>query len=669
MKISNAAMLSVFIVLVSLSTSTGISQDLDEKKAVPENDAINQARVEISSLFKEEYESATKRDEKLLFAKEMAALAAKTKDDDIGRYALYDVAINIAAIEHDVQLGLFFIAELANQYEINEASARSSFFRKILKSERATVAAEVIAGACQQYMIATLSSDNPNVKACESYAAIAIDAIKLYVKPEDLVEETDQITRLLETVNAMARVQQGAGTAKDYRLGGLLFLKNPQKTKLALKYLADSDDDALKRAATLELNSPETFDQSLSLAAAWLETSEPVAQARAVVWVQTAKEQLGEFEGLTLKKKEQEFQLVNAEIDRRVGDSLYVWGPFAQREMKRRGTLLTTYGGNTTTELAVVGGLDWLKKYQLPNGSWSLEGPYKSGGAQENRVAATAMALLAFQGHGSTHLSGPYKEQVAGGWNFLLKLQDESGGFTRRDVPLHHTLYSQAQVSIGICELYGMTKDARLRAPAQKAIDYAVKYQDREGGWRYAPGQDSDISVTGWFLMMFQAGRIAGLEVPPKTLGRINDYLDQCSRDGGAQYGYRSGVASKISTTAIGLLGRFYLGWKHNDPRINRGVQIVSANPISYGKQDVYYWHYATQVMHHIGGKAWIDWNRVMRQVVPEDQIKAGEERGSWSPSGDQWGQHGGRLYTTCMSIYMLEVYYRNRPVSNLDVK
>ena len=98
-------------------------------------------------------------------------------------------------------------------------------------------------------------------------------------------------------------------------------------------------------------------------------------------------------------------------------------------------------------------------------------------------------------------------------------------------------------------------------------------------------------------------------------------------------------------------------------------MQIVSANPISYENQNVYYWYYATQVMHHMGGKAWSDWNRVMRQVVPEHQIKAGEERGSWSPVDDQWGQHGGRLYTTCMSIYMLEVYYRNTSVSTLDVK
>ena len=68
-----------------------------------------------------------------------------------------------------------------------------------------------------------------------------------------------------------------------------------------------------------------------------------------------------------------------------------------------------------------------------------------------------------------------------------------------------------------------------------------------------------------------------------------------------------------------------------------------------------------------MGGKTWSDWNRVMRQAVPEHQIKTGEERGSWSPAGDQWGQHGGRLFTTCLSIYMLEVYYRHMPLFKQD--
>jgi hypothetical protein len=339
------------------------------------------------------------------------------------------------------------------------------------------------------------------------------------------------------------------------------------------------------------------------------------------------------------------------------------------REKGMKKALLAAYGGTATTEEAVVRGLDWLKRNQLKDGSWSLEGPYQGGGAQENTVAATAMAMLAFQGHGSTHRSGPYQEQVARGWTFLLKLQDESGGFTRNNVPLHHTLYSQAQASIGVCELYGMTEDSQFRAAAQKAIDYAVKYQDGEGGWRYTPGNGSDISVTGWFVMLMQSGLMAKLDVPQKTLDRIEEYLDRCTTDGGAQYGYMPGKASQISMTAEALLARQYLGWKHNDPRLNRGVQIVSANPIRYEDKNVYYWYYATQVMHHMGGTPWNEWNRVMRQAVPEQQIKTGEERGSWSPGGDPWGQQGGRLYTTCLSIYMLEVYYRHLPIYNFGLK
>jgi hypothetical protein len=52
-----------------------------------------------------------------------------------------------------------------------------------------------------------------------------------------------------------------------------------------------------------------------------------------------------------------------------------------------------------------------------------------------------------------------------------------------------------------------------------------------------------------------------------------------------------------------------------------------------------------------------------MRQAVPEAQVKKGPESGSWDPDGDKWGSYGGRLYVTCLSIYMLEVYYRHLPI------
>ena len=85
--------------------------------------------------------------------------------------------------------------------------------------------------------------------------------------------------------------------------------------------------------------------------------------------------------------------------------------------------------------------------------------------------------------------------------------------------------------------------------------------------------------------------------------------------------------------------------------------------------RDVYYWYYATQVLHHYGGSPWRRWNEVMRVELPKAQVKEGREDGSWAPQMDRWGRNSGRLYTTCMSLYCLEVYYRHMPLYRADGK
>jgi hypothetical protein len=80
----------------------------------------------------------------------------------------------------------------------------------------------------------------------------------------------------------------------------------------------------------------------------------------------------------------------------------------------------------------------------------------------------------------------------------------------------------------------------------------------------------------------------------------------------------------------------------------------------------VYYWYYATQMLHHLEGEPWKKWNGIMRDLLVEKQIRSGKERGSWDPvrpTPDRWGAHAGRLYVTCLSIYILEVYYRHLPL------
>jgi hypothetical protein len=335
------------------------------------------------------------------------------------------------------------------------------------------------------------------------------------------------------------------------------------------------------------------------------------------------------------------------------------------REAGRKRTLLGAYGGTRTTESSVIAGLKWLVKQQKREGNWSLAGPYPDGAPLDNVPAATAMALLAFQGQGNTHRSGMFKDEVTRGWKYLLKLQEKDGNFSTKG-PAQQRLYAHAQCTIALCELYGMTQDSFYRRPAEMAIKYAVKAQDQQGGgWRYFPGEDSDTSVTGWFVMALQSARMAKLEVPAETLENVSRFLDSVQFDDGKQYNYTKGRDDgTAAVSAEGLLCRQYLGWKQNDPRLVDGVAALNRMPIVYeGQRDVYYWYYATQACHHMEGKIWDDWNKVMRQVIPENQVKKGAEEGSWDPNGDKWGSYGGRLYVTCLSIYMLEVYYRHLPI------
>jgi hypothetical protein len=278
------------------------------------------------------------------------------------------------------------------------------------------------------------------------------------------------------------------------------------------------------------------------------------------------------------------------------------------------------------------------------------------------------MALLAFQGNGNTHLTGPYKKEVEKGVRWLLKQQDRSGYFGK-GLERHQKMYAQAQASIAICELYAMTKDSWLREPAQRSLDFAAESQSNLGGWRYEPGQDADTSVTGWFVMALQSGRAGGLNANDETLRRVGYYLDSAQSADGAAYGYQAGSPPTPSMTAEGMLCRQYLGWKREDPRMAECMTaLIEQANFNFEEQNFYYWYYATQTLHHYGGSPWRLWNERMRVQLPAAQVKTGKEMGSWAPQGSRWGGQAGRLYTTCMAIYCLEVYYRHMPLYSMDI-
>lgn len=334
----------------------------------------------------------------------------------------------------------------------------------------------------------------------------------------------------------------------------------------------------------------------------------------------------------------------------------------AGRSGTLKDSLLKQFGGTAETEAAVELGLAWLARQQNSDGSWSLLGPYPAGGAYENRTAATAMALNAFLGAGYTHKSGKYSAKVTAGLKWLLARQDSSGFFAAGE-PSQQYMYAQAIASIAVIEAYGMTEDRTLQLPAQAAIKFAEESQSKLRGWRYAPREDADLSVTGWYVMVLATGQMAGLTVDRHLFKTVNSFLDSVSFEDYSRYSYTQQRGPSLTMTAEGMLCRIYLGWPKDHPALQAAVRddlLANLPDADAVEGSVYYTYYATQVLHHVGGDSWKTWNAAMRTALPDTQIKIGPDRGSWTPGSDMFGDAGGRLYVTCLNLYCLEVYYRH---------
>ena len=326
-------------------------------------------------------------------------------------------------------------------------------------------------------------------------------------------------------------------------------------------------------------------------------------------------------------------------------------------------------GGGADTEAAVDAALKWLAEHQSADGSWSFDhtkgqkcqGECPHFGNYPDSSGATAMALLPFLGRGYTHKEGPYKQQIAAGLKYLGGLSMANQGKVYHQAGVHW-MYVQGLCGIVLAEAYGMTQDDQLRAPAQYALNHIMEAQDPVGGgWRYQPKQPGDTSAVGWQIMALKSGHMAYLEVNPLTIRKASEFLDATAADSGAAYGY-TGPGNGAGTTAVGLLCRMYLGWKKDHPALQRGVAELSKKGPS---QDLYYDYYATQIMHHFEGDAWIAWNNKMKAMLLQAQSKKGHATGSWYEglTGGHGAHHGGRLYCTSLATLILEVYYRHAPL------
>lgn len=356
------------------------------------------------------------------------------------------------------------------------------------------------------------------------------------------------------------------------------------------------------------------------------------------------------------------------------------------RMAPNRSELAVERGGSRASERAVEDGLAWLAAHQSPDGRWDADGFAQQcpigdrcdGAAGQEEMAdgqnrdsvggradtgVTGLALLAFLGAGYTHQGDRYAENIGRALQWLVAEQDKNGSLAG-DAAAYAHLYCHGMATIALCEAYGMTGDSALRAPAQAAIDYIVAAQHpTRGGWRYGPRQLGDTSSSGWQVMALKSAVLAGIDVPAETYTLAHRFLDSVAagRFGGLA-SYRPDEAVKASMTAEALFTRQLLGLDRENAANNEAGDYLLERLPDFRQYNLYYWYYGTLTMYQLGGKYWKAWNEALRDTLIQHQRKGGHLEGSWDPLRP-WGGHGGRVYSTALSVLCLEIYYRFLPL------
>jgi hypothetical protein len=186
-------------------------------------------------------------------------------------------------------------------------------------------------------------------------------------------------------------------------------------------------------------------------------------------------------------------------------------------------------------DLAVDRGLAWLARTQTPAGCFLGDVGHKQqdsylvfqGVEQQRRTArghvgVTALAGMAFLAGGHLPRRGKYGDAVARATSYLLARVGEDGFITDSGT----RMYSHAFATLFLAEVYGVSRDRKIKAGLEKAVHIIVDCQNGHGAWRYNPfSVEADLSVTVCQLQALRAARNIGIQVPKSTVDRAVDYV------------------------------------------------------------------------------------------------------------------------------------------------
>jgi len=335
-------------------------------------------------------------------------------------------------------------------------------------------------------------------------------------------------------------------------------------------------------------------------------------------------------------------------------------------------------GGNAPTKLksVVADGLAWLATRQKDDGTFTL-------GAHPN--AKWGACTLAFLGSGNSTKTGKYSDVVKRSIDAMLKKQGTNGS-----IGMHaHATPFIALALLDACALE--PEDAKLRAGAQKILNYALSTQQTNGCWSGSGGAnpktstDVDVTATGWWAMALISGRLAGLNVPENNLTTLKKTLTDIAKrkfrgkvlvstHGGTSNSYVREVT--IDSTLLTMLQ--FLGTSNEDELIQELAGRLHGSRKEFS--DLNFW---TMYQQGVGvfqlGQTNSYWFGFVVDVITK-LTETQKSDGSWSSAsafsskgkgkaskgkGGGKGENGGSTQywgdegATAMAILNLQVYFR----------
>ncbi|MDY0171175.1 MAG: terpene cyclase/mutase family protein, partial [Thermoguttaceae bacterium] len=594
----------------------GLSSLAQERRPVPSDESQRQVLELVREVYGDAWKEARTSEQRKALAEDFKK-AGESEAEPEAYFVLLRLTRDIAAQAGEAGLAFEAIDLLAARFDVDAYRFKGAALSQAAKS--ATSPAQLTAVAQRSLELVDQAIEADDFTGAKYLAGLALDAARK-ANEHELVKQAGVRHRGVEAIakayadiqNALKVLDANPDDPNANVVVGRYYCLLRGDWERGLPMLALGSDRKLRTLAIKELEKPGTSDEQVRLADDWWDlssafgdTPEQHLLGRAAHWYRLAQPTLAGLVKMKVDKRLEELaHVVPARETSPVVETLVNAG-FAGRSDANRTRLLAQAGGTAAGETAVNGGLAWLARNQLPDGSWSLAGPFSGGVGKmdENRSAATAMVLLAFQGAGNTHKAGKWQENVTRGWDWLIEQQLGNGSFFREG-QFNHSFYTDGQCTIAVCELLGMTKDETYRAPAERAVQYLLQSQSPQGGWRYAPNSDSDVSVTAWIVTALVTARLADIDVPQSHFDRVMRYLDGVASHGGSRYPYQAGRESTLSMTAAAILCRQYIGWPRDDRRIVAALDWLTEteNLVNYdGKRNVYYWYYATYACHHMG--------------------------------------------------------------------